>query len=214
MTSVGQLRPGNPRMHSKQCERNERASLRGTVIHFSGRKSEPIFRGLQLQRSRDSPLLPHSRPGPETPHSFLHHSLLLHPHDCKRQQTLHGSFTAINHPDRQARMGPTGLWVSRPSPARGLAIISAVLLRLTESLQALPTTLTGCPRQLKPLPLHIFMGKPRQGCLEPILEAVVVLGQERVKITASLLQPPGVPPTSDAAEAQIPAATLPVVYDP
>lgn len=40
MTSVGQLRPGNPRMCNKQCERNERASPRGTAIHFSGRKSE------------------------------------------------------------------------------------------------------------------------------------------------------------------------------
>ena len=41
------------------------------------------------------------------------------PCDCKRQQTLHGSFTLINQPDGQARMGPTGWWVSRPSPCPG-----------------------------------------------------------------------------------------------
>lgn len=137
----------NPSMFSKQCERNERASRRGTAIHFSGRKSESVFRGLQLQRPRDSPLLPHSRPGPETPHSFLHHSLLLHPHDCKRQQTLHGSFTAINHPDRQARMGRQAVGVKTlPLPeAQPSSLLSS---SDSESLRALPTTLTGCPRQL------------------------------------------------------------------
>lgn len=39
--------------------------------------------------------------------------------DCKRQQTLHGSFTLINQPDGQARIGPTGWWVSGPSPCPG-----------------------------------------------------------------------------------------------
>lgn len=47
------------------------------------------------------------------------------PCDCKRQQTLHGSFTPINQPDRQARMGPTGSGVSRTSLCLDPAPLSA-----------------------------------------------------------------------------------------
>lgn len=79
------------------------------------------------------------------------------PCDCKRQQTLHGSFTPINQPDRQARMGPTGSGVSRPSLCR--AGLPPCRPPAAPSLHP-PKDSQDVPDRLNPLP-DIRMGKLR-----------------------------------------------------
>jgi hypothetical protein len=167
--------------------------------HSSISQVERVSRSSEASSSkgpRDSPLLPHSRPGPETSHSFFHHRhlLLLLPHDCKRQQTLHGSFTAINHPDRQARMGRQAGGCQDPSPCPRPSL-HLCYPQIPHSLAA-PSHHPYRMPQSQPPPLHILTGgkteteNRRQRCSGPVLEVAVALGQERVKNHSSSVAAP------------------------
>lgn len=122
--------------HTPECAPSvmrvgRRLVLRGRAAptHFSGGERETAMgrRGLQFHG-------PGGHPSSHIPDLPGNPSLLPPPPppppcDCKRQQTLHGSFTPINQPDRQARMGPTGSGVSQPSLCLGSAFLSAAPLQ-------------------------------------------------------------------------------------
>lgn len=151
MTSVGQLRPGNPRI--PECAASNVKGTKGPARGERRSTSQvervnPVFRGLQLQRPRGLTSPPTFQTWPGNP------SLLPLPQPPppppRLQKTTNSPWLiyCYKSPRQTGQDGRTGCGCQDPPPARGPAIISAVLLRLTESLQALPTTVTGCPREL------------------------------------------------------------------